>query len=82
MVERCVWGRLARRNIWLYLTLDGVYVVRIRQGDSSDPEHDWPYVCEPDARTMVQQLIDSDDRSSEWRELKTALRRPSPPPTS
>ena len=67
------WGRLARMDIWLYR--DGTqFLVRARKGDSEGPVQTWTYACEPDARVMVQQLIDTGGEG--WKEITELYRRP------
>jgi hypothetical protein len=70
-----VWGRLARRDIWLTVT----YRVTARAGDS---EHGkvlrWEFDSEEAARAMVVRLQTAVG-PGEWRELGSALA--GPPPT-
>ncbi len=71
------WGRLARLDIWLYR--DGEqYLVQARKGDSESPSRTWTYACEPDARAMVQQLIDTGGDG--WQEMTDLYTRPSRTP--
>jgi hypothetical protein len=62
-----IWGRLARRDIWLARRTH--WQVRARQGDSeSGRELLWQFDSEAEARAMVQRLIRAGGPGS-WREL-------------
>ena len=68
------WGRLARRDIWLERDGDQ-YRVRAREGGSDGSENAWEYACEPDARAMVRQLIDSGGGIEQWNDLTSLYRK-------
>jgi hypothetical protein len=72
-----IWGRLARRDIWLIRQTR--WLVRARQGDSeSGTVLWWRYDSQQQAQAMVDRLIQADGPDS-WRELPTDT-RPDPTP--
>lgn len=63
-----VWGRLARRDIWLTAT----YRVTARLGDAeSGKVLRWDFDSEDDARAMVERLTNAPG-PGEWREMDPA----------
>jgi hypothetical protein len=62
-----IWGRLARRDIWL--TRQTRWQVRARHGDSeTGRELLWHYDSEAEARTMIDRLTRAEGPGT-WREL-------------
>jgi hypothetical protein len=54
-----IWGRLARRDIWLIRQTR--WLVRARQGDAESGQVLlWPYEEETGARAMIDRLIHAD----------------------
>jgi hypothetical protein len=73
-----IWGRLARRDIWLIRQTR--WLVRARQGDSeSGRVLWWRYDSQQQAQAMVDRLIHADGPDS-WRELPTDARLDPTPP--
>jgi hypothetical protein len=73
-----IWGRLARRDIWLIRQTR--WLVRARQGDAeSGRVLWWHYDTRQQAEAMVERLIQADGSGS-WRELPTDTRQPDPTP--
>ncbi|WP_433299662.1 hypothetical protein ACQP2F_00410 [Actinoplanes sp. CA-030573] len=63
-----VWGRLARRDIWLTVS----YRVTARQGDTETGKVlCWDFDSEEDARAMIERLTHSPG-PGEWREMDPA----------
>lgn len=62
-----IWGRLARRDIWLGRQTR--WQVRARQGDSeTGREMVWSFDNETDARAMVDRLMRAEGAGT-WQEL-------------
>ena len=74
------YGRIARRDIWLY-TDDDRWLVEAREGDSDSPVQTWPFACEPDARALVTKLIETSGGAPQWRDLTGLYRRGDGRPT-
>jgi hypothetical protein len=73
-----IWGRLARRDIWLIRQTR--WLVRARQGDAeSGRVLWWHYDTRQQAQAMVDRLIQADGSGS-WRELPTDTGQPDPTP--
>lgn len=59
------WGRMNRRDIWLYRNDDvpegaaGAWTLRAHNGWHW--EHDWTYADESEARGWLQRLLDTND---------------------
>ena len=63
------WGRLARRDVWLWEN-DGRWIVEICAGGLAEGRcHEWEYDSEATARAqLIRCLATSDDR---WVELRS-----------
>ena len=73
-----VWGRLARRDVWL--TREARWQVVARQGDSETGRVlQWEFATEAEARRMVERLLAADSGGG-WRELEG--RAATPPPAT
>jgi hypothetical protein len=74
-----IWGRLARRDIWLIRQTR--WLVRARQGDAESGQVLlWPYEEETGARAMIDRLIHADGPGT-WRVLPTDTAPEPTPPT-
>ena len=71
LVERWwngTFGRLARRDVWLWRVESGVWVVEIRAGGAESRQHaEWSYPSEAAARDQLRRCIDTGPGA--WREL-------------
>lgn len=66
------WGRLTRRDIWLYR--DGpAWLVQLRTGDSDSPVREHRFATEAQARAFVQHGIDTG--GSGWKDLTRLYQR-------
>jgi hypothetical protein len=65
------YGRLARRDIWLYT--DGTtWRVEARNGDGDSAKWHHDYVDGTEARAVVAAMIDRTGGPTEWRDLCSA----------
>lgn len=73
------WGKLARRDIWLYT--DGArWFLRARQGDGDSKVWTHDYTTEDEARTVVEGMIARTGGTGEWRDITDAFGPTTPRP--
>jgi len=67
------WGKLARRDIWLYAHKG--WLVQARNGDSNTPKKEWhfPAAAEAEARAWVDRLIATGGDG--WKDMIDVYRR-------
>jgi hypothetical protein len=66
-----LWGRLARRDIWL--ASDGrSWLVRFREGGDDGREGEFAFADEAEARRLVQRLMET--APGDWKDLTAVLR--------
>ncbi|WP_262286408.1 hypothetical protein [Micromonospora sp. MA102] len=61
-----VWGRLARRDVWLVRQTRWTVVARAGDTDTGKVLR-WEFETEPEARAMVERLLRA-DAAGQWRE--------------
>ncbi|WP_431902208.1 hypothetical protein [Micromonospora chalcea] len=70
-----VWGRLARRDVWLVRQTRWTVVARTGDTDTGKVLR-WEFETEPEALTMVERLLRA-DTGGQWREQDQTGPKPS-----